>query len=76
MIESKTILVPTSLKDVKLHQMLAYQGLKEDMEDTQRQLEAVSIFCELTMTDVNRTTDIHAEVQNGWRGIWIHSKFG
>jgi hypothetical protein len=52
MIESKTILVPTSLKDVKLHQMLAYQGLKEDMEDTQRQLEAVSIFCELTMTEV------------------------
>lgn len=52
MIESKSILVPTSLKDVKLHQMLAYQGLKEDMDDTQRQLEAVSIFCELTMTEV------------------------
>ena len=52
MIESKTIIVPTSLKDVKLHQMLAYQGLKEDMDDTQRQLEAVSIFCELTMTEV------------------------
>jgi len=52
MIETKTILVPTSLKDVKLHQMLAYQGLKDDMDDTQRQLEAVSIFCELTMTEI------------------------
>jgi len=52
MIESKSIIVPTSLKDVKLHQMLAYQGLKDDMDDTQRQLEAVSIFCELTMTEV------------------------
>jgi hypothetical protein len=52
MIESKTILVPTSLKDVKLHQMLAYESLKAEMDDTQRQLEAVSIFCELTMTEV------------------------
>ena len=52
MIESKTILVPTSLKDVKLHQMLAYESLKPEMDDTQRQLEAVSIFCELTMTEV------------------------
>lgn len=52
MIETKTILIPTSLKDVKLHQMLAYQGLKDDMDNTQRQLEAVSIFCELTMTEV------------------------
>lgn len=52
MIESKTILVPTSLKDVKLHQMLAYESLKAEMDDTQRQLEAVSIFCDLTMTEV------------------------
>jgi len=52
MVESKSIIVPTSLQDVKLHQMLVYQGLKEDMDETQRQLEAVSIFCELTMTEV------------------------
>lgn len=52
MIESKTIIIPTSLKDVKLHQMMAYESLKAEMDETQRQLEAVSIFCELTMTQV------------------------
>ena len=39
MIETKTIIVPTELKDVKLHQMLAYNELKADMDETQRQLE-------------------------------------
>lgn len=52
MIESKTIIVPTELKDVKLHQMLAYNELKPDMDEVQRQLEAVAIFCELTMSEV------------------------
>ena len=52
MIETKTIIVPTELKDVKLHQMLAYNELKADMDETQRQLESVAIFCELTMSEV------------------------
>jgi len=52
MIESKTIIVPTELKDVKLHQMLAYHELKPDMDETQRQLEAVAIFCDLTISEV------------------------
>lgn len=52
MIESKTIIVPTELKDVKLHQMLAYHELKPDMDEVQRQLEAVAIFCDLTISEV------------------------
>ena len=52
MIETKTIIVPTELRDVKLHQLLAYNELKTEMNETQRQLEAVSIFCELTMSEV------------------------
>jgi hypothetical protein len=53
MIETKTIIVPTELSDVKLHQMITYNSLKEDMDEVQRQLEAVAIFCDLTMSDVN-----------------------
>ena len=52
MIESKTIIVPTESRDVKLHQMLAYNELKPEMDEVQRQLEAVAIFCELTMSEV------------------------
>lgn len=52
MIQTKTILVPTELKDVKLHQMLTYNALREDMDEVTRQLEAVAIFCDLTMTEV------------------------
>jgi hypothetical protein len=52
MIVNKTILVPTDLKDVKLHQMLTYNSLKEDMDEVTRQLEAVAIFCDLTMSEV------------------------
>ena len=52
MIETKKIIVPTDLRDVKLHQMLTYNGLKPDMDNTQRQLEAVAIFCDLTMSEV------------------------
>ena len=52
MIETKTIIVPTELRDVKLHQMLAYNELKPEMDEVQRQLEAVAIFCELTMSEV------------------------
>ena len=52
MIETKTIIVPTELRDVKLHQMLAYNELKPEMDEVQRQLESVAIFCELTISEV------------------------
>lgn len=52
MIETKKIIVPTELSDVKLHQMITYNSLKEDMDDTQRQLEAVAIFCDLTISEI------------------------
>lgn len=52
MIESKTIIVPTELRDVKLHQMLAYNELKPEMDEVQRQLESVAIFCDLTISEV------------------------
>ena len=52
MIETKTIIVPTELSDVKLHQMITYNSLKEDMDEVQRQMEAVAIFCDLTISDI------------------------
>lgn len=52
MIENKKIIIPTELRDVKLHQMITYNGLKPEMDDVSRQLEAVAIFCDLTMSEV------------------------
>jgi len=39
MIENKKIIVPTELRDVKLHQMITYNGLKPEMDDVSRQLQ-------------------------------------
>ena len=48
------IKVPTSMYEVPLYQMVEYSQLPEDMPDAVRQLNAISIFCNITMNDVKQ----------------------
>jgi hypothetical protein len=48
------IKVPTSMYEVPLYQMVEYSQLPEDMPDGLRQLNAISIFCNITMEDVRK----------------------
>ena len=46
--------VPTSMYEVPLYQMVEYSTLAEDMSDSLRQLNAISIFCQITMDEVRQ----------------------
>lgn len=48
------IKVPTSMYEVPLCQMVEYSQLPEDMPEGLRQLNAISIFCSITMEDVRK----------------------
>lgn len=48
------IKVPTSMYEVPLYQMVEYSELPEDMPNGLRQLNAISIFCSITMEDVRK----------------------
>lgn len=48
------IKVPTSMFEVPLYQMVEYSTLPEDMSDSLRQLNAISIFCQITMDEVRQ----------------------
>jgi hypothetical protein len=48
------IRVPTSMYEVPLYQMVEYTTLPEDMPDSLRQLNAISIFCQITMDEVRQ----------------------
>jgi hypothetical protein len=48
------IKVPTSMYEVPLYQMVEYSTLSEDMNDSLRQLHAISIFCQISMDEVRQ----------------------
>lgn len=50
----KTLIVPTSLKDIKLHQYLEFEKLSETLSDFDRAIQTVSIFCELNTYEIKK----------------------
>jgi hypothetical protein len=51
---NKTLIVPTSLKDITLYQFLEYEALPETLIDTDRAVQTISIFCGLTTMEVKK----------------------
>jgi hypothetical protein len=51
---NKTLIVPTSLKDITLYQFLEYEALPETLSDTDRAVQTISIFCGLTTMEVKK----------------------
>ena len=51
---NKTLIVPTSLKDITLFQFLEYEQLPETLSDNDRAIQTISIFCGLTTVEVKK----------------------
>lgn len=51
---NKTLIVPTSLKDITLYQFLEYEQLPDTLIDTDRAVQTISIFCGLTTMEVKK----------------------
>ena len=51
---NKTLIVPTSLKDITLFQFLEYEQLPETLSDNDRAIQTISIFCGLTTMEVKK----------------------
>ena len=50
----KTLIVPTSLKDIKLHQYLEFEKLPETLSDFDRAIQTISIFCEINTHEIKK----------------------
>lgn len=50
----KTLIVPTSLKDIKLHQYLEFEKLPETLSDFDRAIQTISIFCEINTYEIKK----------------------
>lgn len=50
----KTLIVPTSLKDIKLHQYLEFEKLSETLSDFDRAIQTISIFCEINTHEIKK----------------------
>lgn len=48
------IKVPTSMYEVPLYQMVEYTNLPKEMNESLRQLNAISIFCQISMDEVRQ----------------------
>jgi len=51
---NKSIIVPTSLKDITLFQFLEYEKLPGNLSDNDRAIQTISIFCQLTTQEVKQ----------------------
>lgn len=51
---NKTIIVPTKLNDISLHQFLEFEALPEHLNDNDRAIQTISIFCQLTTAEVRK----------------------
>jgi hypothetical protein len=50
----RSLIVPTSLKDIKLHQYLEFEKLPETLSDFDRAIQTISIFCELNTHEIKQ----------------------
>ncbi len=51
---NKTLIVPSSLNDIPLQQMLEYQQLNPELDDHEKAIQAVSIFCNISVKEVTQ----------------------
>lgn len=51
---NKTLIVPSSLNDIPLQQMLEYQQLNPELDDHEKSIQAVSIFCNISVKEVTQ----------------------
>ena len=50
----RSLIVPTSLKDIKLHQYLEFEKLPETLSDFDRAIQTISIFCEINTHEIKQ----------------------
>jgi hypothetical protein len=50
----RSLIVPTSLKDIKLHQYLEFEKLPETLSDFDRAIQTISIFCEINTHEIKK----------------------
>lgn len=50
----RSLIVPTSLKDIKLHQYLEFEKLPETLSDFDRAVQTISIFCEINTHEIKK----------------------
>jgi len=51
---NKSIIVPTSLKDIPWYQYLEFEQLSEELSDNDRAIQTISIFCGLNTNEVKQ----------------------
>lgn len=51
---TKELLVPSSLKDITLHQFLEFEKLSDTLSDSDRAIQSISIFCKQTTEEVKK----------------------
>jgi hypothetical protein len=51
---NQTIIIPTKLSDITLFQYLEYEGLPDNLDERNRLIKTISIFCNMTTKDVEK----------------------
>lgn len=51
---NKTIIVPSTLKDISLYQFLEFEKLPDTLSDNDRAIQTISIFCNQTTEEVKK----------------------